>query len=181
MDIFSHSLWVIAGVEVARRRRIITGRHYFIPSAILAALPDVIHLVPVLAWALFGNGSIAGLYSYAIALPDREPAMPAMVALTAHHLHCIMHSGIVAGALTALVWLVHRRLWPPLLAWWSHILIDVFTHSDDYYPSPIFYPITYWGFDGLAWNKPALLAINYALLIVMFFWLHLARTRKRPR
>ena len=179
MDILSHTLWVVAGVEVARRKRIITGRRDIVASAILAALPDVVHLLPVLARVLLGNASVAVLYKYAIALPGEEPAMPPMVALTAHHLHCIMHSGIVAGTISALVWLTYRRLWIPLLAWWSHILIDVLTHSDDYYPSPIFYPITYWGFDGLAWNKPAFVAMNYALLVALYAWLLLTRPRKK--
>ena len=179
MDILSHTLWVVAGVEVARRRRIIVGRRDIVASAILAALPDVIHLVPVFAWVLLGNGSLASLYQYAIALPGDEPSMPAIVVLTAHHLHCIMHSGIVAGAITALVWLMHQRLWIPLLAWWSHILIDVFTHSDDYYPSPIFYPITYWGFDGFAWNRPAFVAMNYTLLVALYAWLLFTRVRQK--
>jgi hypothetical protein len=86
VDILSPTLWVVAGVEVARRRRIIARRRDIVASAILAALPDVIHLVPVLAWVLLGNAPVAALYRYAIALPGEEPAMPAMVALTAHHL-----------------------------------------------------------------------------------------------
>ncbi len=179
MDILSHTLWVVAGVEVARRRRIIAGRRDIVASAMLAALPDVIHLVPVLAWVLLGNAPVAALYRYAIALPGEEPGMPAMFALAAHHLHCIMHSGIVAVTITALVSLTYRRLWIPLLAWWSHILIDVLTHSDDYYPSPIFYPITYWGFDGLAWNRPAFVAMNYALLVALYAWLLLTGARKK--
>ena len=38
----------------------------------------------------------------------------------------------------------------PLLGWWSHIVIDVFTQSADFYPSSVLYPITQRGFDGLA-------------------------------
>lgn len=54
-----------------------------------------------------------------------------------------------------------------MLGWWSHILIDVFTHSADFYPSPVFYPLTYWGFDGLAWNTPWFMGINYFLLVLL--------------
>ena len=104
-------------------------------------------MVPVLFWVLLGNGSAHDLHLYALAMPGGEPAMPTMVARMAHHLHCIMHSAVIAGTITVLVWTVHRSLWIPLLACWSHIVLDVFTHSDDYYPSPVFYPITYWGFD----------------------------------
>ena len=55
--------------------------------------------------------------------------------------------------------------------------MDVFTHSADYYPSPVLYPFTDRGFDGLAWNRPTYLALNYALLVGIYLWLF--RTRKR--
>jgi hypothetical protein len=83
----------------------------------------------------------------------------------------VFHSALVAAAVTALLWVWLRRLWLPLLGWWSHIVIDVFTHSADFYPSPVFYPITYWGFDGIAWNQPWFMALNYAALLGVGVWL----------
>jgi hypothetical protein len=83
----------------------------------------------------------------------------------------VFHSALVAAAATALLRAWLRRLWLPLLGWWSHIVIDVFTHSADFYPSPVFYPITYWGFDGIAWNTPGFMALNYAALLVVGVWL----------
>ena len=56
-------------------------------------------------------------------------------------------------------------------------MIDVFTHSIDYYPSPVLYPITNRGFDGLAWSEPVYLALNYVLLVAAYLWLF--RTRRR--
>ncbi len=178
MDILSHTLWVVGGAEIARRRKLFTRRD-LVASAMLAAIPDLVHLVPVVFWVLFGDGSVADLHAYAVALPGEEPAMPARVAMVAHHLHCTMHSAAIASAITLVAWLLTGKLWLPLLAWWSHILIDVVTHSDDYYPSPVLYPFTYWGFDGLAWNRPAFLATNYALLVIMYVWLHRTRARKK--
>jgi hypothetical protein len=55
----------------------------------------------------------------------------------------------------------------PLLGWWSHIVIDVFTHSADYYASPVLYPITQRGFDGIAWNTPWFMVLNYSVLAVL--------------
>ncbi len=75
--------------------------------------------------------------------------------------------GTGAGRRTAApsVWLWLNRFWLPLLGWWSHVLIDVFTHSADFYPSPVFYPVTYWGFDGVAWNTPWFMIINYLVML----------------
>ena len=174
MDILAHTLWAGAGVALARRRwPIATGTAA--ATVMLAALPDVVQLLPIVAWWLFGDGSWTALRAFAVALPGREPALPPLVTLLSHHLHCIMHSAIVATAVTLLLWLVRRSLWIPLLGWWSHIVIDVFTHSATFYPSPVLYPITQRGFDGIAWNTPWFMVLNYIALGASGLWLAFAR------
>ncbi len=59
---------------------------------------------------------------------------------------------------------MRHTLWIPLLGWRSHIVIDVFTHSADYYAAPVLYPITECGFNGIAWNTPWFMGLNYAVL-----------------
>ena len=145
----------------------------------LAELPDLVHLLPSLLWALFGGGSFAALRAYALALPGYEPVVPPLIGLLTDHLHCILHSAVVAGAVTLLLWGVVGGFWIPLLGWWSHIIIDVFTHSSDFYPSPVFYPFTQWGFDGLAWNTPWFMVLNYALLATALVCMVYARRQQR--
>src|SRR3990167_8545381 len=101
----------------------------------------------------------AGLVALSNAGPVHKPTL-AWAAFWSHQVHCVFHSALVAAAVTALLWAWLRQLWLPLLGWWSHIVIDVFTHSADFFPSPVFYPITYWGFDGIAWNTPWFMALN---------------------
>jgi len=175
VDIFAHTLWAGVGVAFARRRWTIT-RRTAVATVGLAALPDVMHLLPILGWWIFGDGSAATLQAYVVAVPGNEPALPPLVNLLSHHLHCIMHSAIVAGAITAMLWAALRSLWIPLLGWWSHIVIDVFTHSASFYPVPVLYPFTQRGFDGLAWNTPWFLVLNYVFLVSAILWL--VRTRK---
>jgi membrane-bound metal-dependent hydrolase YbcI (DUF457 family) len=88
-----------------------------------------------------------------------------------------MHSAVVAGGVTFLLWMKTRSVSIPLLAWWSHIVIDVFTHSAAFYPVPVLYPFTMRGFDGIAWNSPWFQALNYGLLGAAF--IYLMRTRRR--
>ena len=177
MDIVAHALWAGVGmVALSRRHR--AERHSVGWTMALATLPDVVHTLPVAAWAL-GRGAPADWLAYATALPGGEPAFPAAVALWSHHLHCSFHSALVAAVVTALLWVALRRIWLPLLGWWSHILIDVFTHSADFYPSPVFYPVTYWGFDGVAWNTPWFTTLNYAALLGLGWWLWVTRQKDR--
>ena len=174
MDILAHTLWVGVGVALARRRRSIAAGTVAATLA-LAALPDVAQMLPIIGWWVFGDGSWAVLRAFAAALPGQEPALPPLVTLVSHHLHCTMHSAIAAAAVTALLWLVRRSLWIPLLGWWSHIAIDVFTHSASFYPSPVLYPITQQGFDGIAWNTPWFVWVNYIALGASGLWLIFTR------
>lgn len=178
MDIVAHTLWAGAGMAVLHRQRPIAPRTVAATLG-LAAVPDVLHLLPIVFWWLFGNGTFAAVRAYAIAVPGQLPPLPPLVGLLSHHLHCVMHSVFVVGAVTLLLWMVRHSLWLPLLGWWSHIVIDVFTHSADYYPAPVLYPITERGFDGVAWNTPWSLAINYAALGAVGVWLVLRCKHRR--
>jgi hypothetical protein len=170
MDILAHALWASAGV-VAVHRRWPIALHTLASTVALAVVPDLGHMLPIVGWGLLGDGSVAQLWAYATGLPGQEPAMPMLVEMWSHHLHCILHSAIVAGVVTGMLWLVLHSLWMPLLGWWSHIVIDIFTHSQDYYPAPVLYPITQRGFDGIAWNTPWFMALNYSALAITAVWL----------
>ena len=176
MDIAAHALWAGAGSVLLARRRpltIATG----LALVAFALLPDLMHMLPVAAWSLF-NGLPAEFMAYARALPERVQPLPESVELWSHHFHCVFHSGVIAMALTMAVWLWTRVFWLPLAGWWSHILIDVLTHSDGFFPSPVLYPITYRGFDGVAWNTPWFVVANYSALVIVWAWLLVTR-RKR--
>jgi len=162
MDVLAHALWAGIGVAAARRRWTI-GPRVVAATVAMAVLPDLVQLVPLFARAV-QTGELAVLRDYAMAAPGTEPVLSPSLAFWTHHLHCTLHSVVVAAAVTLLSWLALRRLWIPLFGWWSHIVIDFFTHSADFYPVPVLYPFTYWGFDGLAWNTPWFLLVNYLAL-----------------
>lgn len=166
MDIVAHGLWAGLGFAWAKRDRKL-DRKTLALTVSLAIAPDLVQLLPLVSSAGLSEDGWTVLKHYATALPGYEPPMSPLLNAMTHHLHCVMHSALVAGAVTALLWLWLRRLWIPLLGWWSHIVIDVFTHSAEFYPSPVFYPLTYWGFDGLAWNTPWFMNVNYLLLAIL--------------
>jgi hypothetical protein len=170
MDILAHGLWVALGVAARQRRRPVT-RRVAIATVAMAAAPDLAQLLPLLGVAAFGDAGWGALWAYATAQPGLEPVLPPRVTWLAHHLHCALHSAVVAAVVSALAaW--RARAWVlPLLGWWSHIAIDVFTHSATFYPSPVLYPLTQRGFDGIAWNEPWFMAVNYAALAAAASWL----------
>ena len=178
MDVIAHGLWVGIGLAAVAHKRRIT-RRTAVATVAMAVVPDLPQLIPVLVAAIFANGGFKLLVDYASALPGFEPALPPWVATLTHHLHCVMHSAVVAAAASLLVFVGRWTWWLPLLGWWSHIVIDVFTHSAEFYPSPVLYPFTYWGFDGIAWNEPWFMAANYLGIGVAVLLLLRRRLRRR--
>jgi len=83
----------------------------------------------------------------------------------------------VAGLVGVVLWFVRRGLVMALLGWVSHIVIDVFTHSADYFPVAVLYPFTDRGFDGIAWTSPWFMALNYGSLAAFWAWLAVSRGR----
>ena len=177
MDILAHGLWAGAAA-VALTPGYRPQRSVWVWFVGLSVLPDLVHMLPVTGWAVFALSS-ADWWQYAMASPGQEPNMPETVRLWAHHLHCVMHSALSASVVTALVWWLRGAFWLTLLGWWLHIAVDVFTHSAEFFPSPVLYPITYWGFDGMAWNRPGFMIVNYLALALV--WLGLYRLAWRSR
>ena len=172
MDIVAHGLWVGIGLTALARRRPVSRRRPLDSRACRAARSRAIaargrlggepvrwlgnpqSLCNGLAW-LRARPSAAG------GLVDPSPALRV--------------SQLVAAAVTGMVWLATRSVWLPLFGWWAHIVIDVFTHSAEFYPSPVLYPITRQGFDGIAWNTPWFAVANYTAIGAAMLALFLTR------
>ena len=176
MDIVAHGWWVGVGMGVAALAGHAPPNRRTVGLVLgLSVAPDLVHLLPVAIGELQATGSVGTLSDYALALPGAEPPMSATVEWFSHHLHCILHSAVVAAAVTLALRVVLGRWWLPLLGWWSHIVIDVFTHSADYYAVPVLYPFTERGFDGIAWTTPWFMVLNYAGLVLVGIWLLVRR------
>ncbi len=78
MDILAHTLWAGVGVALLSRRHPVS-RRTVVATLAMAAVPDILHLLPIVAWWLFGEGSFAAVRGYAIAVPGQEPALPYLV------------------------------------------------------------------------------------------------------
>ena len=171
MDIVAHGLWAGAiGGALGRKVRMTRATLWGMIG--LGVAPDIVPMLPVIAYAFANPRSLQFVLAYVTATPGLEPALPPWVSELTHHLHCTMHSVVVLCGLTLVLWFLKRRFPIVLLGWWSHLLIDIPTHSADYYAVPLFYPISERAFDGVAWHEPWLMAANYLALIVVYVWLY---------
>ena len=56
-----------------------------------------------------------------------------------------------------------------MAGWMLHILIDIPTHSTQFYSTPFLWPISNIKFSGISWGTPWFLALNYAMMIIVYF------------
>ena len=56
-------------------------------------------------------------------------------------------------------------LWLP---WYIHILLDIPTHTLNFFPTPVFYPISDAMYDGIRWSNPIVWFTNVGALILLW-------------
>ena len=178
MDVLSHGLWATAFGELLRRQGLAT-KPQVAGAAAFGLMPDLVALAPVSIWALGSESASGAIRAYIFAQPGSEPVMAPWAHWLEHNIHCSAHRVLVLGLVTLLSFWKFRWWLVPLMGWWLHLALDVPTHSREYYAVTIFYPLTEWSFDGIAWTHPAVIGANYVALAVAYGWLFATRARNR--
>jgi len=168
MDIFAHFLWTSAFYWQHPKRWI---------AGVIGFLPDIFAFGIFFVLALFDGTLSAGRHGMLLAHAD-----------TIHALYRISHSFVIcAGGLLLLYWLKREWFWISF-GWPLHILIDMFTHTEQFFPTPILWPISDFHIGSFSWGEPWFMALNYgtlvalyAVLIVRFPHSFLKPTRKARR
>ncbi len=192
MDILSHGLWAAVGAKAANRKRspCLAGRQALEPMAI-GSRSNNKWLNPY--WTFFW-GMFPDLFAFTIPVlmligtiltghmslgdwPKPEhgepPSNQAWQGLTlASTLYQYSHSLVIFVLVMAVIYGVtkYRRVRFPLemFGWFLHILMDIPTHTYAFFPTPVFWPISQWRFNGYSWAHPWLLAVDYGLLVLFF-------------
>ena len=165
MDIFAHFLWTSAFYWQHPKRWI---------AGLIGFLPDIFAFGPFFVLALVNGTLIGG--------PHGLVANQAGI----HALYNISHSFVVcACGLLLLFWLKRDWFWISF-GWPLHILIDMFTHTEQFFPTPILWPISGFHIGSFSWGEPWFMAINYGMLAVLYVTLlirfpgSLLRPRRKP-
>ena len=155
MDIISHGLWTGAVAKAANIKK----------------------EKPLNFWAAAWWGVFPDLFAFTIPflgllwnlnLREPPPSDTLWIFKLATSLYNVSHSAVIFLIVFGLVWLVLRRPVWEMSGWVLHILMDIFTHSYRFFPTPVFWPLFGWKFNGISWANPWFLAINYAALIFVY-------------
>ncbi len=154
MDTFSHALW---------GKGLFGYRKYKWLPLFFGALPDI---------SSFG---IYFLFNIIVNPTNIQLGKPELSELQENTpwiftLYDISHSLIIAIIFILIAYFFKKDFCFPMLAWPFHIILDFFTHSIDYFPTPIFWPISNYKFDGIPWSHPYIMIGNLVCIFLVFIY-----------
>ncbi|MDO8620401.1 MAG: hypothetical protein Q7R64_03595 [bacterium] len=161
MDILSHGLW--GSISFGRK-----SRKDFWLSFLFGLLPDFITFAPFFTAVFFG------IFPRPIFSLEAHPPVYDMP-LFVHQFYNVTHSLVVFALLFALVWLVRKKPLLPLLAWPLHIIFDIFTHTEAFFPTPFLWPVSNYHVSLVNWSNPRIFVPNVVLLLVLYLWFFLRK------
>lgn len=151
MDTLSHALY---------GKGFFGYRKYRWTSFLFGALPDL---------SSFGVYFLGLLFSNFHGLKNGRPSIEE-IPIWVVELYNISHSLITAFVFIAIVYFIKKDLTWPMLAWPVHIIVDLFTHSIEFFPTPIFWPLSNYRFDGIPWSNIYVFTTNIVLIFLIFFY-----------
>lgn len=184
MDIFAHGLWTAAAAKAANGKLQRANRKLLNVwwAAFWGIFPDLFAFAIPFVWIAWGF--ISGNLTTADIPRPHQVEPPAdgklyTVMRLASSLYSISHSAIIFISVFVLVWLIARRPIYEMGGWLLHILIDIPSHSYQFYPTPVFWPLSDWKFHGISWATPWFMILNYSALAIVY--LILWRKKKGAR
>jgi len=159
MDTFSHALWGYG---------LFGFRKYPKFAALMGAMPDLISF-----GALFLMRVIDGTYQW-----GKPPlaTLPSWI----YPAYTVGHSFVIAFAVIGLVALWRKEIAFAMLAWPFHITLDFPFHSVQYFPTPMFWPISDFKIDGIPWSTWYIWLPNVAGIIILLAYRYRQKRKMSP-
>jgi len=84
-------------------------------------------------------------------------------------LYDITHSLVIWLAIFLILKILGLNWWLIIYyAWGLHILLDIFTHTTEFFPTPILWPFSKFHFSGINWSNKWFMLFNYAVLLFLY-------------
>ncbi len=166
MDTLSHGLYGSIAFGRANRRSFWTA--FFFGVA-----PDL------LSFGVFMALTWLGFFTR----PDWSagPPDPSAIPGFVHAAYDASHSLVVFAVIFGLVWLIRRAPLMEMLAWPLHILVDIPTHSERFFPTPFLWPLSDFHIDGHPWSDPRIFIPNVVFIAGLYLWYYWWRPRRERR
>ena len=170
MDIFAHAVWTNILATIARKRQEKIHRRLLSVAwtTFWGVFPDLFAFTVPFIIGIWGWVSGAGF------MYGRETIASGLAPM----LYNYSHSLVIWFAVFCGISVYSKRPRWELFGWALHILIDVPSHGNGFYLTPIFFPISGWKFThGVSWAHPVFMMVNYSVMLVA--WSGVAWYRKK--
>lgn len=191
MDILAHGLWTNAIYEIAARheKRMRTKKEtrfaiFFgiAPDLIAFGFPVIFRLVRGRTLWSYANARFQSEWGDMHILSSLVPVpAPIYIPSYVYTLYNFTHSFVIFAAVFCIVWMLRGRPYSLLGAWGLHIGIDIFSHNNAFFPTPIFFPLSRFYLSGVSWADPTFMVVNYSSLAFVYFLLYRTKMRQRRR
>lgn len=89
------------------------------------------------------------------------------------------HSLVIWLVVFIAAWIYYKRPRWELLGWALHILIDIPSHANGFYLTPLFFPISGWKFThGVSWAHPIYMIVNYSAMVIAWIAVKVYRPKQ---
>jgi len=181
MDVISHWLW---GMAVTHGK--IKGRF----SGAMGVIPDLMAFLPVMIISLFTG--------------NRNPRVDDTTTTEDFHplsweIYQWSHSSVTVIICFFITWFYLERYGTPKilsrfyiiqmsarkqafliwLPWLLNIITDIPSHTAQFFPTPVFHPISDWKFDGTRWSEPSIWFTNLGILLTVWIVIIYIERRKK--
>ncbi len=164
MDIVSHGLW--GGVGFGR-----ASKPSFWLAFTFGVAPDLLS---------FGIFFIERIFTGEVDINNSHRPDLSSIPGYVSTLYNFTHSFVLFAVIFLLVWLFLKRPVIEMCAWGFHILLDIFTHSSDFFPTPFLWPLSNFKVNGVSWGHPIIFIPNLVLLALAYIWFFYSK-RNRPK
>ncbi len=107
------------------------------------------------------------------------PPDPSSIPSYVYTLYNFTHSLLFFFLIFGLVWFFRKKPYWLLVGWGFHIFIDIFSHTEKFFPTPFLFPISNFHVSLTSWGNPLFMIINYSALIGVYLWLYGFSSRRK--
>ncbi len=177
MDILAHGLWTNAIFESsARLKNQKRSRRDIWLGILFGIAPDL------LSFGIFFVQNIFRVIFFSEESPFQGgPPDPNLIPDYISTLYNFTHSFIIFAAVFGLIWLIRRKPYWLMAGWGIHIIIDIFSHSKDFFPTPFLFPVSDFTINGTSWGHSTFMLINYSALILVYAYFFISRKRNAKK
>ena len=161
MDIISHGLW--GSIAFGRK-----NKKSFRTAFLFGLAPDFLAFAPLFILIFLGIVDRPSI-------PPMEPPDTSLIPSFVYGVYNVTHSLFVFAAAFLFLWIILRKPMWEICAWGLHILLDIPTHSYQFFPTPFLWPISDFRFDGIGWSDPYIFFPNIVVLLILYVWFYLIK------